>query len=312
MKIVFFGTGDFGIPTLKSLLSSPYELAAAVTRSDTRKGRGWNIVPTPVKDIMEKVAPGIPVLQPVKLSDPDFIENLKKFDADIFVVVDYGRILPSEVLNIPRKFCVNLHPSLLPLYRGPAPVNRAVLSGDKVTGNTVIKMNERMDSGDIIVQERIDTGEYDTADVLENKLSLRGAALILKALGLIDSGNASFVAQDESKATYAAKLEKQEGKIDWNLPASEIALKVRGLRPWPGAYTFLNGKVLKVLQASACDMPKGKFAPGEILSAGAKFIVSTKEGALRVAKLQLEGKKAMTSDEFLKGHQGLAGKVLGE
>ena len=311
MRIVFFGTGDFGIPTLKSLLGSSYGISAAVTRPDVRKGRGWNVLPTPVKEIMEKAAPGMMVLQPVKLSDPEFVESLKSFNADIFVVVDYGKILPKEILDIPRKYSINLHPSLLPLYRGPAPVNRALLNGDSVTGNTVIRINESMDSGDIILQEIVDTGEHDTAGVLEGKLSLRGAALILKTIDLIASDNVSFETQDESKATYAAKLEKSEGKIDWNLPAREIALKVRGLQPWPGAYTYLEGKVLKVMQASVCNVPKGSFARGEVLHIGSKLIVKTGEGALRISKVQLEGKKAMTSDVFLMGHQDLGGAILG-
>lgn len=311
MRIVFFGSGDFGIPTLKSLLGSEHELLAAVTRPDVRKGRGWNVLPTPVKAIIEKAAPGMAVLQPEKLSDPVFIENLRGFKADIFVVVDYGRILSGEVLAIPGKYCVNLHPSLLPLYRGPAPVSRAILNGDNVTGNTVIKMDERMDSGDIILQETIDIGEHDTSDVLEGKLSLRGAALVIKAIDLIAAGKEEFARQNESKATYAAKLSKAEGKIDWTLPAKEIALKVKGLQPWPGAYTFLNGKILKLIQASECEGPGGEFACGEVLYSGNKIIVNAGQGAVRVAKLQLEGKKAMTSDEFLQGHQELVGNVLG-
>jgi methionyl-tRNA formyltransferase len=311
MEIVFFGSGGFGIPTLKSLLSGSHGVRAVVTRPDARKGRGWNVTPTPVKDIVEKVAPEAAVLQPEKLGDKSFIEDLRSFNADIFVVVDYGKILPNEVLEIPGKYCVNLHPSLLPLYRGPAPVNRSILNGDKATGNTVIRMNERMDSGDIILQDRIEIEEHDTSDVLSGKLSVKGAALVLKAVNLIASGKEEFKVQDESKATYAAKLERSEGKIDWTLPADEICLKVRGLKPWPGTYTYLGGKVLKIIQAASCDGPDAELSPGQVLVSGAKLIVKTGRDALRVGKLQLEGKKAMTSDEFLLGHQDLAGKVLG-
>ncbi|MFA6636030.1 MAG: methionyl-tRNA formyltransferase [Candidatus Omnitrophota bacterium] len=312
MRVVFFGTGRFGIPVLKSLLRSSHNTLAVVTRPDARKGRGWNVTPTPVKDIVEKTAPETAVLQPVKLADKSFIEDLRSFNADIFVVVDYGRILPREVLEIPGKYCLNLHPSLLPLYRGPAPVNRAILEGDSVTGNTVIRMNERMDSGDIILQDRTDIGEHDTSDVLSEKLSVKGAVLLLKAVDLIASGKEEFTAQDESKATYAAKLERPEGRIEWTLPADEICLKVRGLRPWPGTYTYLGGKVLKIIQAAACDGPDGEFTPGQVLVSETKLIVKTGRGALRVGKLQLEGKKAMTSDEFLLGHKDLAGTVLGQ
>jgi methionyl-tRNA formyltransferase len=311
MRVVFFGTGNFGIPTLKGLLRSTHAVAAAVTRPDVRKGRGWNVLPTPVKEIAEKVAPGMMVLQPEKLTDEGFLENLRNLNADVFVVVDYGKILPPDLLEMPEKYCINLHPSLLPLYRGAAPVSRAIMNGDKVTGNTVIKMNERMDAGDVIVRESLDIEEHDTSDVLENKLSLRGSALVLRALDLLASGRADFERQDESLATYAPKLEKAEGKIDWSMPASEIALRVRGLQPWPGAYTYLNGKVLKVIQASTCVCPEGDFAFGEVLQADTRMAVKAREGALRVSKLQLEGKKAMTSDEFLMGHQRIKGMVLG-
>jgi methionyl-tRNA formyltransferase len=311
MRVVFFGTGNFGIPTLKGLLRSTHAVAAAVTRPDVRKGRGWNVLPTPVKEIAEKVAPGMMVLQPEKLTDEGFLENLRNLNADVFVVVDYGKILPPDLLEMPEKYCINLHPSLLPLYRGAAPVSRAIMNGDKVTGNTVIKMNERMDAGDVIVRESLDIEEHDTSDVLENKLSLRGSALVLRALDLLASGRADLERQDESLATYAPKLEKAEGKIDWSMPASEIALRVRGLQPWPGAYTYLNGKVLKVIQASRCVCPEGDFAFGEVLQADTRMAVKAREGALRVSKLQLEGKKAMTSDEFLMGHQRIKGMVLG-
>lgn len=310
MRIVFFGTGKFGIPTLKALVSSKYGVAAAVTRPDVRQGRGWNVTPTPVKDIVEKTVPGLTVLQPEKLSDNGVVENLKSLNADIFVVVDYGRILTKEVLAIPSKCCINLHPSLLPLYRGAAPVNRAIINGDKVTGNTVIRMNERMDAGDIMIQDQMELGEYDTAETVETKLSARGASLVLKAVDMLADGRADFIPQDETKATYAPKLEKSEGKVDWNTSAQKIALKVRGMEPWPGAYTYMGGKVLKILQAAVCEVPDGDLRPGEAVVSGSKLIVVAGEGALRIGRLQLEGKKAMTSDEFLLGHRDIAGKIF--
>ncbi len=311
MKIVFFGTGNFGIPTLKRLLKSSYEVEKVVTRPDIRKGRGWNVLPTPVKEIVKKTAPGTDVLQPEKMSDPEFRDSLKSCGADVFVVVDYGKILTKEILSIPSKYCINLHPSLLPLYRGPAPVNRAIMAGDAVTGNTVIKMNERMDAGDILLREEVAIGEHDTADLLGEKLSFSGAFLVLKALDLIESGLESTEEQDETIATYAPKLEKSEGKIDWGLSADQIALKVRGLQPWPGAYTLLNGRTVKILQASGCEIPEGRFSRGEIIRADSRLVVNCGRGALRVAKLQMEGKKAMTSDEFLRGHRDLTGAIMG-
>jgi methionyl-tRNA formyltransferase len=311
MKIVFFGTGDFGMPALKKLLNSGHDIAAVVTQPDKRKGRGWKVQPTPIKAILEKTAPWMPVFQPEELSDKDFLSHMAGIGADVFVVIDYGKILKSDILDMPGKYCVNLHPSLLPKYRGAAPVNRAILGGEKETGITVIKMNERMDAGDIILQEKMAIDEYESVVDLFGRLSQAGADLVLKALDEIGQDRERPIAQKEEDATYAPKLQKAEGKIEWARDASDIVLKVRGLQPWPGTYTYLDGKLIKVLQAAAEEMPEGETSPGQVISAVSKFIVSAGKGAVRIARLQPEGRKAMTSDEFLRGHDVYQGKVLG-
>ncbi|MFH1798917.1 MAG: methionyl-tRNA formyltransferase [Candidatus Omnitrophota bacterium] len=312
MKIIFFGTGKFALATLKKLFEARHEIAAVVTQPDRKKGRGWNVYPTAVKALAEKIMPGINIFQPDKALDNEFIEILKKQQADVFVVIDYGRILPSEVLTAARKYCINLHPSLLPKYRGPAPINRAILNGEKETGLTVMKINERMDAGDILTQERVPIKETDNALSLSEKLSAQGANLILKVLDAIEQGKETFVKQDESKATYAAKLEKKEAEIDWNEPAEKIVRKIKGLQPWPGAYTYLDARLLKIFDAktiiSASSLKNKDF--GAICDEE-KFIVSTGKGSIQITRLQIEGKKPMTTEEFLKGRRLNKGTTLG-
>lgn len=304
MKTIFFGTGKFALKTLKKLFDSGHEVSAIITQPDKKKGRGWNVHASPVKAMAEKLMPGVNIFQPDNVFNDEFISILKRAEADVFIVVDYGCILPLEILNLARKYCINLHPSLLPKYRGPAPINRAILNGEKETGVTVIKMNEYMDAGDIFLLEKVIIKENDTAVSLAENLSQKGANLILKALGIIDQGKETFVKQDDAKATYAPKLKKKEGKIDWNEYADAINRKIRGLQPWPGAYTHLNGRLLKIFEAISTPEVKnvGKKAPGTIYDAK-KFIVSTGKGLIQITRLQTEGKKPMTAEEFLKGHR---------
>ncbi len=244
MRIVFFGSGDFGEPTLKKLLESKHEVAAVVTQPDRKKGRGWNVQPTPYKAFMEQAAPGVEVLQPEKVSDPELAVDLRKIEADVFIVIDYGQFLSKEILSVPKKYCINLHPSLLPKYRGAAPINRALMDGEKTTGNTVMKMNERMDAGDIILQEATPVLKDEDAVLLSARLADMGAALVMKALELIEQGSEKPSVQDEKSATYAKKLTKEDGLIDWSKSTEEIMRRVKGARPWPGAFTALDGKML--------------------------------------------------------------------
>jgi methionyl-tRNA formyltransferase len=310
MKIIFFGTGKFGLPTFKGLIESDHEVAAVVTQPDPKRGRGWNVQPTPVKALAEQISPGINIFQPEKVSDPVFTASLRKIGADVFVVVDYGQLLSKEILELPRKYCVNLHPSLLPKYRGASPVNRAILNGDAETGNTVMKMAERMDAGSIIMQEKTGIAAHEDAAGLLERLSRTGADLMLRTLEAIETGRESLVEQDENEASYAPKLRKQEGEIDWARPASEIIRKIKGMQPWPGAFTYLGGKMLKILEAVIADAGDKGGIPGTIRDEK-ELLVNTGEGAIRVNKLQLAGKKAMTQAEFLRGHRLEKGAHLG-
>ncbi len=310
MRIVFFGTGKFGLPTLKKLLNSNHEIVAVVTQPDRKKGRGWGVHPTSVKALVEQSAPATEVFQPEKLSDPEFLDFLKKKEADVFVVVDYGRFLSEALLALPKKLCINLHPSLLPKYRGAAPMNWAILNGEKETGNTVIKLTEKMDAGNIILQEKTAIDEAETAIGLAERLSKSGSELALKALEMIEADKAQFLPQDESASSLAPKLEKKHGLIEWERSAIEIERKVRAMQPWPGAFTHLDGKTLKVLKAKAME---GARYSGEVgcVCDEEKLIIKTGEGALKIEEVQPEGKRAMKADEFLRGHQLTKGTALG-
>ncbi|MBU1084488.1 MAG: methionyl-tRNA formyltransferase, partial [Candidatus Omnitrophica bacterium] len=273
MKIIFFGTGDFGLSTLKRLIKSGHDIAAVVTQPDKKKGRGMGVHPTPVKALIEDTMPGTDVLQPGKLTG-EFIEDIKRPEADVFVVVDYGKILPVSVLELPKRYCINLHPSLLPKYRGSSPVNQAILNGDAVTGNTVIKINERMDAGEILLQEEFIIGKDEDALSLSERLSAHGAELIIKTLDMIAAGKETLTAQDESEATYAAKLKKEDGEIDWTRTAEEIDRKIRGLKPWPGAFTYINGKMLKILEAEIAPAQKDIMLAGTVFLDKERLLVS--------------------------------------
>jgi len=309
MRIIFFGTGKFALPTVKSLIDSEHEVAAVVTQPDSKKGRGWNVLPTPVKAFVEKAAPGLEVLQPEDASEEGFIRYLNAAGADVFVVVDYGKILPPEVLDVPEKGCLNLHPSLLPKYRGAAPLNWVIVNGEEETGNTVIMMNERMDAGSVIAQETTPIGEEDAAQLGE-RLSRAGAELMMKSLGAIVDGSAESREQDEAEASYAPKLTKNDGEVDWTQPAVNICARIRGLQPWPGAFTRFNGRTLKIIKAAVDDTGTEKAPAGAVI--GEKdLIVAAGEGAVRIITLQMEGKKAMSADGFLRGHSVKKGTILG-
>ncbi len=312
MRIIFFGTGKFGIPALQRLVEGPHELIAVVTQPDRKKGRGWKVNPAPVKEFIWKTHPEIEVIQPEKASDPDFIKHLATMNADVFVVIDYGQILSKRLLDVPGKYCLNLHPSLLPKYRGPSPVNWAIMNGDRETGNTVIKMNERMDAGDVILQKKTALkGDEGAGDLLE-RLSYEGAELVVKALELIEKGAENMVEQDESRATYTSKLTKEMGKIDWSRSSQEIIRQVRAMHPWPGAFTLLEGRTLKIIEAETVDVQGEANVPPGTICDEKKMEIRTGKGSMRVNVLQLEGKKVMTSGEFLKGKRLEKGVILGE
>jgi methionyl-tRNA formyltransferase len=310
MRIIFFGTGKFGLPSLKKLFASEHDIVGVVTQPDRKRGRGWNMLPSPIKAFAEKASPGIDILQPEKVSDAKFLEILREKNADVFVVIDYGQYLVEEVWGMPGKYCVNLHPSLLPKYRGASPVPWTMLNGEMKTGNTVIKVSERMDAGDIILQSETDIGEDEYAPELAGRLAQMGAELILKAMDEIEKDNVQLVKQDEAQASYASKLQKQDGKVDWSRPAIDIMRQIKALQPWPGAFTLLNGKTLKIVTAEIVYGIKNNLSPGTIVDADG-LIVKTPSDAIRINILQLEGKREMTSQEFLKGHKHISGNMLG-
>ncbi|MGB3241646.1 MAG: methionyl-tRNA formyltransferase [Candidatus Omnitrophota bacterium] len=311
MKIVFFGSGKFGLPTLKKLIGSEHELLAVVTQPDRKKGRGWSVLPTPVNAFVEQAVPAVDVFQPEEAADKEFLAALKSKEADVFVVVDYGEFLSRDLLGLPGKLCINLHPSLLPKYRGAAPVNWAIINGEEETGNTVIELVEKMDAGGMIVQEKTTIKEEETAVELGERLSQSGGDLVLKALEIIGSGETRFTPQDENAVSFAPKLEKKHGLIEWKRSAPEVVRKVRGVQPWPGAFTYLEGKMLKILKAKEVAPPGQDGEPGSIVDEKG-FIVKAGEGAVQVEEVQLEGKKAMSREGFLRGHRLERNTVLNE
>lgn len=306
MNVVFFGTSKFAMPSLKKLISSNHRILAVITQPDRRKGRHLKLSVSPVKEAAEKFK--LKILQPEKL-DKAFINKLKSLNPDIFIVIAFGHILKKEVLEIPSFYSVNLHASLLPKYRGAAPINWATMNGETKTGITIIKMNEMMDEGDIILQREVDINPDDTSFTLGEKLSQVGADSLLRTLEDIENNRVNFIKQNSKIATYARKLKKEDGLIDWKKTATEIHNKVRGLIPWPGAYTILNRKMLKMWKTQVLEEKAGK--PGEIIRAeGDSLIIGTAKGQLKILELQLEAGKRMNVASFLRGRKISVGHTL--
>ncbi len=311
MNIVFFGTAEFAIPAFRELLASGHKVLALVTQPDRKRGRNLKLSPTPTKVVAE--AHGIPVYQPADASSEESIEYLKSLNADLFVVIAFGQILKKEALVIPKLFAINLHASLLPRYRGAAPTNWAIINGDKTSGVTIIRMNERMDEGDIILKREVPIDAEDTNITLNETLSALGAKTLMEAIALIEQGKTVFEKQDSTLVTPAPKLKKEDGLIDWTKPAVVIHGRVRGLLPWPGAYTNGLGKTLKILNTELISHPAVTRAEaGEIMDIikGKGMVVNTGSGAIVIRYLQLEGGKALDADSFLRGHKFVVGDVF--
>ena len=302
MNIIFFGTSEFAVPSLERIAQSKHKILAVVTQPDRKKGRFQQVAPPAVKEAGIKHK--IDILQPQDLADPVFIEKLKSLKADLFVVVSYGNILKKEILEIPLKFCVNLHGSVLPKYRGAAPVNRAIINGDGATGVTVIKMNEKMDEGDIISKKEVQIYSYDTAASLFGRLSVEGSVLLIETIENIERGKAQFEKQDEKLATYAPKLKKEDGLINWDKEAASIENHIRGMQPWPGAYTYFNGKLIKICKVSIYGPAYSGFKPGEIIGIEKDgILVNTKTSAIVIEELQPESSRRMDVEAFLAGYR---------
>ena len=310
MKIVFFGSSHFAVPALEVLIKSKHELVCVVTQPDKQKGRHLHVTGTDIKSIA--VASGLKIFQPENIKSKESVKFLKNLDADIFVIAAYGQILSQEALDIPKIMPVNVHASLLPRYRGAAPINWAIINGDKKTGITIMFVTRKMDSGPIIMQKEVKIDDNDTAVSLEEKLRQFGGQLLMQALTSIDNRGYRLVDQDEDKVVLAPKLKKEVGLIDWNTSAVNIHNQIRGVLPWPGAFTSYRRKLLKVFQAEVLTVfPNHQPQPGEIIRADKEGIVAAcGRGFLKIHELQLEAGKRMPARNFIIGHKLAAGEIL--
>lgn len=311
MKIIFMGTPDYAAEALEALVRAGHEVAAVVTQPDRAKGRSGQVQCTPVKECA--VRHGIAVLQPVKIKTPEAVEELKKYEADVYVVAAFGQILSKEILALPRFGCVNIHASLLPKYRGAAPINQCIIDGEQETGVTIMQMDAGIDTGDILAQKKVIIEDKETAETLFDKLSHAGAALIVETLPKIERGEVTPAKQDESLASYVKMMDKSQGRIDWTRDAVSIERLVRGLNPWPSAYTSCQGKTVKIWRSDVVEATAERTEqPGTIVSVEKDFFdVACGTGNLRVYELQLEGKKRMDTKSFLLGNPWKAGMLLG-
>ncbi len=309
MRAVFMGTPDFAVPTLESLMEA-HEVVAVVTQPDKPKGRGKAMQFTPVKE--KALEHDIPVYQPKKVRDEEFISTLRELNPDVIVVVAFGQILPEEILNLPKYGCLNVHASLLPKYRGAGPIQWVIIDGEKETGVTIMYMEKGLDTGDMIAKTVIPIEEKETGESLHDKLMVLGGPLLLQVLTQLENGTAVREKQNDELSCYAKMLTKELGQIQWNKDAVSIERLVRGLNSWPSAYTTYNGKTLKIWDA---DVTEGRenALPATVIAVDKKsFTVQTGQGALKVNEVQLQGKKRMEVQAFLLGNAVTEGMILGE
>src|SRR6266496_1811477 len=298
MRIVFIGTGEIGVPTLQALLrSSEHRLTGVVTQPDKPVGRTQQIEPPPIKRALAGTK--MSILQPVRIKGREAIEEVRALRPEAIVVMAYGQILPRDLLEIPPVACLNLHASLLPRWRGAAPIQAAIAAGDPETGITVMYMAEGLDTGDILLQRKIEILPGDTGGSLHDRLAQIAPKALLDALQMLAKGNAPRIQQDNVLATYAPKLTRDDGKIDWSEPAEIIERKIRAFNPWPGAFMKLDGQNLKIFSAFIVDL-SGE--PGKILRSEKELVIAAGKGALSLGEVQLEGKRRMSAGEFLRGH----------
>lgn len=299
MKVVFMGTPDFAVPTLEALIDK-HEVTAVISQPDKPKGRGKKLQPTPVKQAAE--AHGIPVYQPKKIKDEEFIKTLAGIEADVFVVVAYGQILPQTVLDMPKYGCVNVHGSLLPKYRGAAPIQWSIINGETVTGVTIMYMEKGLDTGAMILKREIPIEPTDTFGTLHDKMAPVGAQALIEALEMLENGTANPEKQDDALSSYVSVIDKSLGNIDWSMDAKSITDLVRGLDPVPGAYSYLNGEPIKIWAAETADYTGNA---GEVVFTDKKkgFAVAAGSGAVFVKQMQAKGGKRMASADYMRGHE---------
>lgn len=309
MKVIFMGTPDFSVGTLEALIEDGHEVVLAVTQPDKPKGRGKEMQFTPVKECAIKN--NIPVYQPIRIRDEECIEKLRTYEADIMVVVAFGQILPKSILEMCPYGCVNVHASLLPKYRGAAPIQWAIIDGETVTGVTTMQMDEGLDTGDMLLKTEILISEKETGGSLHDKLAEAGAKLCVETLKELEAGTVTPIPQGETTTSYAKMLDKKLGNIDWTQSANQIERLIRGLTPWPSAYTNWEDKVMKIWDAEVTG-GKTDETPGTIVKVEKDaFYVQCKDSLLKVCELQIPGKKRMDAGAFLRGYSIKEGEILG-
>jgi len=312
MKLVFMGTPDFAATILEGLIDSRHEILAVVTQPDKKKGREQKLSASPVKELAIKH--GIAVYQPNKVKELQFLNLMNELNPDAIIVAAFGQILPKALLDIPKYGCINVHASLLPKYRGAAPIQYAILDGETETGISIMYMDEGIDTGDIILQEKLSIEPDETGGSLFEKMAALGASCLLTALDQIENNTANRIKQDHEQATYVKMISKDMGRLDFSQPAIKLERMVRGLDPWPSAFTFLDGKTLKIWKAAVEEDDEASYAarPGEIIELRRDaIVVKTGEGKLVIKELQLEGKKRLPVDAFLRGYRLSCGHLLG-
>jgi methionyl-tRNA formyltransferase len=310
LRVAYFGTPDFAVPTLDALLASHHRVVAVVTQPDRPRGRGQKMTPSPVK--ARAMAARVPILQPAKLKDAAFVDAFTALRSDLGVVAAYGRILPAALIATPRLGMVNVHASLLPRYRGAAPIHRAIIAGETTTGVTIMRVVEALDAGPTIAAREHAIGPDDTSQEVERSLAGIGAELLASVVDRLATGQATEVPQDDRLATYANRLTREDGLIDWRLPAAAIHNLVRGLVPWPHAHSFLDGVRFIILQSRALGSGGAHPGPGTIVKAsGDDLVIAAGDGFLQVLGIQPEGRRGLTAREFLAGHAARVGSMFG-
>lgn len=308
MRVVFMGTSDFAVPSLARLVDHKYRIVGVVTQPDRPRGRGKKLSFSPIKELSLKL--GLEVFQPNRVGDSESVDVLRDWEPDVIVVVAYGQILPVEILDLPRLGCINVHGSLLPHYRGAAPIQRAIMAGDKVTGVTTMFMDAGLDTGDIILQAPLEIGAEMDFGEIHDRLAQAGADLLLDTMAVLTSGSSPRRKQDDQRSSYAHRISREEERIDWNMSAAEINNTVRALSPQPGAYTSLRGQRFKIFRSLVHQQDTGTKA-GEIADVTSDgFAVQTGDGILEILEIQKEGKKRISSRDFMKGFSLEPGDVL--
>ena len=308
MRVIFMGTPDFAVPSLEALLTK-HEVVLVVTQPDKPKGRGKKMVPTPVKACA--LEHGIPVLQPEKVKEPEFVEQLRSYEPDLIAVTAFGQILSEPILEMPKYGCINVHGSLLPKYRGAAPMQWSIIDGEKVTGITTMYMAKGLDSGDMLLKAEVEITDEDTFATIHDKMAVTGANLLLDTLDQLEAGTLERIPQDHDAATYAPMITKETGHIDWSKNRQDIINLIRGLNPVPAAYTIYEEEVLKIFGATLSDVQSDGAANGEIVAVTKKgFVVKCGDGCLLITEVQARGGKRMMTDAYLRGHAMKEGILL--